>query len=163
MSKSINVGYTDTIATAKTLSRPDLSYTTDFCVKSEVVGETILANLTSPLDRPETLRYGYSEIKDVYKSTTIDPSVMAPSKKGVQILVQVNDIFSLTDSVDASYRVDLPVSAHLIVKVPACEYITPDQIQTLAARTVAMLYDTGSTTSAKIAKLAKGAVTPTGL
>lgn len=163
MSKSINVGYTDTVTTAKSLSRPDLSYTADFRVRNEVPGETILVNLSSPIDRPETVRFGYSEIKDVYKNTSIDPSVMAPTRKGVQVLAQVNDIYSLTDSADPSYRVDLPVSAHIIVKVPACEYITPDMVQSLVARTVASLYDTGTTTSTKISQLLKGALTPTGL
>lgn len=163
MSKVINVGYTDTIATPKSLSRPDLSYAADFRVKSDEPGESILVNLTSPLDRTETVRFGYSEVKDVYKNTTIDASVMAPSRKGVQILVQVNDIYSLTDSADASYRVDLPVSAHLVVKIPACEYITPDMVQALAARAVSTLYDTGAVTTVKISQLLKGSLVPTGL
>lgn len=163
MSKTISTGYTDTVATPKTLSRVDLSYAADFRVRQDEPGEAILVNLTSPIDRTETIRYGYSEIKDVYKNTSIDASVMAPSKKGVQILAQVNDTFSLTDSADPTYRVDLPVSAHIIVKIPACEYITPAMVETLVARAAASLYDTGATTTTKISQLLKGSLVPTGL
>lgn len=163
MSKTISTGYTDTVATPKTLNRADLSYAADFRVRQDEPGEAILVNLTSPIDRTETIRYGYSEIKDVYKNTSIDASVMAPSKKGVQVLAQVNDTFSLTDSVDPTYRVDLPVSAHIIVKIPACEYITPAMVETLVARAAASLYDTGATTTTKISQLLKGSLVPTGL
>lgn len=163
MSKTINVGYTDTTTTPKSLSRPDLSYAVDFRVKSNEPSEAIIVNLTSPNDRLETIRFGYTEIKDVYKNTAIDASVMAPSKKGIQVLAQVNETFSLSDATDATYRVDLPVSAHVIVKIPACEYITPAMVETLVARCVASLYDTGSTGSTKLSQLLKGSLVPTGL
>lgn len=163
MSKTINVGYTDTISVTKSLARPDLSYAADFRVKSNEPAEVILVNLTSPIDRPETVRLGYTEVKDVYKNTSIDPSVMAPSKKGIQILAQVNDTFSLTDSVDPTYRVDLPVSAHIIVKIPCCEYITPLQVDQLVSRAVSSLFDTGAITDTRISQMLKGSLVPTGL
>lgn len=160
MAKTISKGYTDTVTVTKNLALPDLSYGADFRVKSQDPGSAVLANITSPLDRTETLAFGYSEIKDVYKDQGIDPAVQAASHKGVQIMAKVNDVFSLTDSVDASYRVDLPVSAHVVIRVPACEYISASDIQALAARAVSGLFDTGSTGTTRLASVLKGALVP---
>lgn len=163
MAKTVSVGYTDTQTTPKTLSRPDLSFTTDFRVKTNEPSEATLVNLTSPIDRQETIRFGFREIKDVYKNTSIDPSVAAPSKKGVQLLAQVSDIFSITDASVPTYRVDLPVSAHIVVTVPQCEYITADMVATLVSRALASLYDTGATTSTRLSQVMRGSLVPTGL
>lgn len=160
MAKTISKGYTDTITATKNVAIPDLDYDADFRVKSQDPGSAILANITSPLDRTETLTFGYSEIKDVYKDQSIDSAVQPASHKGVQILAKVTDVFSLTDSSDASYRVDLPVSAHVVIRVPACEYISTGDIQGLAMRAVAGLFDTGKIDTTRLASLLKGALVP---
>lgn len=163
MSKTLNVGYTDTVATPKNLPVPDLSYGVDFRVKSETANEVVITNVTSPIDRPEQLRFGYSEIKDVYANTSVDPSVYSNSRKGVQILCQVTDVYSVSDTVDATYRVDLPVSCHVVVKIPACELITPDQIKALVFRSVSGMFETGQVTSARLNSMFRGSLTPTAL
>lgn len=163
MAKTISKGYADTITATKNVAIPDLSYAVDFCKRTDDPGLAILANVTSPLDRTETVQIGYSEVKDVYKDQGIDPSVQAASHKGVQIMVKVSDVFSLTDSVDATYRVDLPVSAHVVIRVPACEYINASDIQSLAMRAVSGLFDTGAITTARLSNILKGALVPKGM
>lgn len=163
MAKVISKGYTDTVVATKSLSIPDLSFSTDFCKKVDDPGTAVLANVTSPLDRTELITFGYSEVRDVYKDQNIDSSVQAASHKGVQILAKVTDVFSLTDSVDPSYRVDLPVSAHVVIRVPACEYISTSDIEKLALRAVSALYDTGAITTTKLANVLKGALIPKGM
>lgn len=160
MSKTINKGFTDKVAITKSINIPDLSWDVDFKTKVDEPDEVILTNVTSPLDRPELFRFGYTEIKDVYKNTTIDPSVYAPTRRGIQILCQVNDVYSLTDDVDASYRVDLPVQAHVVLKVPACDVITADMVEELAQRAVSGLFATGSVTSAKLSAMLRGSMRP---
>lgn len=160
MSKTINKGFTDKVSATKSINIPDLSWDVDFKTKSDEPNEVILTNVTSPLDRPELFRFGYSEIKDVYKNTSIDPSVYAPTRRGIQILCQVNDVYSLTDSVDANYRVDLPVQAHVVLKVPACDVITADMAEELVQRAVSGLFATGSVTSAKLSAMLRGSMRP---
>lgn len=119
-------------------------------------------NITSPMDRIEKLRFAYSEIGDVYKNTSIDPSVAAASKRGVQVLAQTSETWSLTDAVDPEYRVDLPVSAHIVLKIPACEYISEADILELLGRTIGGLYD-GTTAEWRLNDLVRGSLVPKGL
>lgn len=167
MSKVVSLGYLDTpVEGVATLTHPRavLNFDTDFRVKSEAVGkEVVLTNLTSPIDRPEKIRFGHAEIANIYNGSGIDPSVAAPTKKGVSVLIQVTNIMSVTDSADPSYRVDLPISAQLILKVPSSEYITGDVVQAQVGRLLSGLFDTGSITAARLESILRGSLVPSDL
>jgi hypothetical protein len=166
MSKTTVVGYTDTAdsgSATRSFTRSNLNWPVDFVVTEKSEMKFQAANKTSPIDQLETIRVQASEITDVYKNTGIDPSAYAPSRKGLSILAQVNDILRVTDTVDATFMVDLPVSAHLVIKVPQSSFITPDLVMAIAGRALAALFDSNQLTSGRIANLLRGAVTPTGL
>lgn len=166
MSKIVNAGYTDTAisgVTSLNFPRGLVNYAADFRVKSDAPNEAVLTNLTSPVDRPEKFRFSYSEIANIYNGVDIDPSVYAPSRRGVSILGQVSEVFSVTDSVDATFRNDLPISAHIVLKVPANENITATMLQTLIGRLVSGLYETGSLDITRLQSLFRGSLIPTDL
>lgn len=163
MAKIVNVGYTDTPisgVTSLNFARGLVNYGANFRKKSDVPGEVILTNLTSPIDRPERFRVSSSDVANVYAGTDIDASVYAPSKKGVSILCQLTEVVSVTDDTDASFRVDLPISAHLVLKVPSSEFLTSAMIQTFIGRLVSGLYDTGSLTTARLESILRGSLSP---
>jgi hypothetical protein len=166
MTKVVTPGYTDTAVSgvsALNFSRAILNLGTDFRVKSNTGKEVILTNLTSPIDRPEQIRLAYTDVANVYNGTGIEPSLAAPSKKGVSILAQVTDVLSVTDSTDADYRIDLPLSAHLVLKAPASEFITAVQVQTLIGRLLSSLFDTGSQDESRLEAILRGSLVPTEL
>lgn len=166
MSKVINVGYTDTPISGVTslkLTRGLVNFGADFRVKKSDPSEAILTNLTSPIDRPEKARFAYSEIANIYSGTGIDPSVYAPTKQGVSALTQLTEVWSITDSTDPSFRVDIPVSFHTVLKVGASEYITDAMIETLIGRGVSLSYETGSETTTRIKSLLRGSLLPADL
>jgi hypothetical protein len=133
-------------------------------VKSNKDGkEIVMTNITSPIDRPENIRLAFTDVVNIYNGTSIEPSVAAPTKRGVSVLAQVTDIASVTDSTDADFRVDLPLSAHLVLKVPASEYVTPAMVQALIGRLLSSLYDTGSTSENRLAAILRGALVSTEL
>lgn len=160
MAKLLNKGPVTTAETALVTSAVGFDFAGNFSVKSNVPGEAKIVNMTTPIDRPEALRFAYSEVSDVYNNTSIDPSVYASSRKGVQLLVQLTDVYSLTDDVDPEYRVDLPVSAHLVIKVPACEYISDSDILDLTNRLIGGLYDGQVVNSTRIQALLRGSLVP---
>lgn len=160
MAKILNKGFDKTSETDFTVSAAGLDYGTNFRVKGEEPGEVVLTNLTSPRDRVETLRFGFSEVKDVYKNTSIDQSVQAASKAGVQILSGVYDTYSLTDDTDAGYRVDLPVSAHLVVKIPNSEYIAASDVLELVMRAVGGLFEGETAATTRIESMLRGSLKP---
>lgn len=167
MSTVVNFGHTDTPVdgvTALTLDRAILNYDADFRVKSNDAGkEVVLTNLTSPIDRPEKIRISFSEITNVYNGSGVDPSVSAPTKRGVSLLIQLTNVMSVSDSVDPDYRIDLPLSAHLVVKVPSSEHVTGAVIEDLIGRLLSGLFDTGSTSTARLESILRGSLLPSDL
>lgn len=164
MAKVINRGYVDTPVegvTALTFDRAILNIDKDFRVKSNKDGkEVLLTNITSPIDRPENIRIAYTDIANVYNGTGVDPSVSAPTKRGVSILAQVTDVLSVSDDTNSDYRVDLPVSAHLVLKVPASEFITAAEVKILLGRLLSSLFDTGSTSTSRLEAILRGSLVP---
>lgn len=120
MAKTVNVGYTDTPiggVSSLNFARGLINYGADFRRKLQNASELVMTNLTSPVDRPEKFRLSYSDVANIYSGTDIDASVYAPSKKGVSVLCQLTEVFSVTDSVDATFRVDLPISALSLIHI----------------------------------------------
>jgi len=166
MSKTVSTNYTDTAisgVTSLTFPRGLVNFGADWKVKEQEPTEAIVTNLTSPLSFPEKMRFCSSEVADVYKGAGIDPSLYAPSRRGVSILSQVTEVWTVNDSTDATYQVALPVSAHLVIKVPNNENITPAMVQTLVGRLISGLFETGKTETTRLAALLRGSLIPSDL
>lgn len=167
MAKKISVNYTDTAisgATPMTLSLPTLNYAVDYRVRGDEPNEAIITNLTSPIDAPERIRWAHNDIKDVYKNTGIDPTLYYASRRGTQILCQLTDVLTVTDDSSPDYLAELPVSAHLVIKVPNNDLITEDVVMTLIKRMLAGLYETtGTTTTSRLRSLLRGSLLPPAL
>lgn len=164
MSKQLSLGFTDTpIAgvTSLKLDRGLVNYRADFRAKANTPREAILTNITSPVDRPEKFRIAYQDVSDIYKDTGIDMSVRAPSKRGVSLLVQLTEVASVTDTTDPSYRVDLPLSMHLVIKVPANENITAELVESMLGRLTSGVFETGSSDDSRLKSLLRGSLLPT--
>jgi len=166
MTKVINKGYTDTPVegvTALTFARAILNFNKDFRVKSNNGKEIVLTNITSPIDRPENIRIAYSDIANIYSGTGIEPSVTSPTKRGVSILVQWTGSIAVQDTTDAEYLIVLPLSTHLVFKLPASEYITSLQVMESLGRLLSSLFDTGSTSESRLEAILRGSLVPTEL
>lgn len=163
MSKVLSTGYVDTPISGVTelsLNRGLLNFGVDFKVKSDMPGEAVITNLTSPVVYPEKIRFSSTDVVNVYSGSSIEPSLYAPTKHGVSLLAQISEIWKVTDSADPTYEVALPVSAHLVIKVPNHELVTPAAIQVLLGRLVSTLYETGSDETTRISALLRGSLKP---
>lgn len=163
MAKTINFGYTDTPisgVTSLTFPRGLVNFGADFKVRTEKKDEMILTNLSSPIDRPEKFRIQWQIVDSIYNGSGISEANQAPSVRGVSVLMQLTEVASITDSVDPSYRVDVPVSIHCVVRIPAVEELTEAHVQTALGRLVSGFYETGSTTTNRIKALLRGSLEP---
>ena len=79
------------------------------------------------------------------------------------MLSQVTEVISVTDDADADYRVDLPVSCHLVVKVPSSQYVTAAMVETVIGRLLSSLFDTGATSTSRLEAILRGSLVPTEL
>jgi hypothetical protein len=156
-------GYTAEAAT-KSLTIKDMDWDGGgYAAVNKTADTTVITNTSSPLDQPETMRWSVQGIKNIYSNTGIDPAYFATSKRGVSLLAQVNDIYRLVDSADATFRVDLPVSSHIVVKAPLADSLTADLILSVLLRNISMMFDTGVVTSTRLAQLLRSGTTPTNL
>lgn len=162
MSKTISWNRTDTAVTPAvgSFSPASLNYGADFAKRLGGNGEVTIVNTTGPADRTETVRYAVNKISNIYSGTSVDPSAFALSKRGASVLVQVNDIITVTDST-TNLRYDLPISAHLVVKTSLDEVITSDVLTAMVQRLIGAAYEqSGKSVGDRLAKLIRGAVIP---
>lgn len=162
MSKSLGFSYTDTaFGSPATLNlvRANTNYGVDWAEQQRSTGESKIINVTSSTDRPEKIRIAYSEVKDIYANSGIDPAYYAPSRKGFSLVSQITEVGRITESTDGSF-VDVPLSAHIVIKAAAHELITPAIIETMVKRLLSSLYNDNVTTTTRLGQLMRGAVTP---
>lgn len=163
MSTVISTGTSDTTisgASAPTLTLPIINYGADFRVKTESSSEVVVVNTTSPLDQPESIRFGYSEIADIYAKSGLNSDLVSGTKKGINLLVQVNDTIKVSDPTAPTFVQYLPISAHVVIKVPQSSVITPAVVQTLINRLCGSLYENATT---NLPSLLKGVLKPKAL
>lgn len=139
---------------------------TDLAVQKSDGVETIFTDTTSAIDRHRTIRLGSSQIPNIYAGTDVDKPYRANSTQGRQVLATIKDVWSLTDSDKPDFRIDLPVSCNITLKIPLCEYITESDVLGLLTDTVCSLYrgqTSGSAALPLIDSLFRGATNPKGL
>lgn len=161
----VSFGYTDTPITGVTsLSFPRglVNFGADFRATSQKSNsEELATNITCPLDRPEKFRWAVNRIGNIYTNTGVSASVQGPNKTGVNLLCQVSEVASCTaPTIDPSFRVDLPMSAHIVLKVPTTEYISEQHILALIGRLVSGLFETGETDELRLKAALRGALLP---
>lgn len=166
MAKSVVLNHTDTPISGNPtpkLTRGLVNYAADFTVKSMTPEDVVITNLTSPVPYPEKFQFGSSEVSDVYKGAGIDPSLYAPSRRGVSLFAKNTSIWTVVDSVDTTYQVALPVSCHVVIRVPNNELITPAMVDALLGRTISAFYETGTEATTRIGALLRGSLLPSDL
>lgn len=155
--------YTDTSSTStvSAVTPATLNYEADFAKKdSSADTQVVLTNVTSPLDRPETIRYACQRVANVYSGTGIEAGYQAPNRAGVSVLIQDNTVYTQEDAT-TGIRYDHPFTAHLVLKVPYSSVVTATLINTAILRLMGACYEQGgSSMGERIVKLLRGSLTP---
>lgn len=162
MGKVINKGYTDTpIENVGDLSvqRKPINFGADFRVLSDTSNEVVLTNVTSPIDRPERIRIARKEVNNVYQGTDISSSVFAPSKRGVNLHLQLQQTVEVTDDANPEFLVQAPITTSITIKTPA-SYLDAGNVLDSVERLLSALYDTNSNESDRMAGLLRGSLVP---
>lgn len=122
-------------------------------------GETIYTNIAGALDQPNTIRCAAAPIADIFRGAPVDP-ITDQTVDGLSILVQVNEAWKVNDSANTSFvPYYLPVSAHMVLKVPVNEYVTAAAVVGLITRLAgAPMRAAGDNMSVAISKLLRGVV-----
>lgn len=163
----LSVSFSNTATSPETGARMDvlpapINWNADWRVVETKPGEVIMTNIGAPMDQPEKIRVAFSEIADVYKGTGIipNPNTITYSKKGISLLVQYTCVGTDSDNPDGVF----PVSAHLVLKLPAGVEADGATIGQIIGRVLGSLYETKATLmDTRTSSLLRGALVPTDL
>lgn len=164
MAITVNPCHTDTPisgVSALSLTRGLVNFGADFRARvSTASNEATVSNLTSPREAVETFRWSVSDLTNVYNGTNIDPSVQSTTRRGRSILCSLSTAYHATDSADPTYNVYLPISTHIVIKVPDDSNVTESMVLDAVGRMISGLFDTGSTGTTRLTALLRGSVLP---
>lgn len=151
---------TDTVATGKSLTIPDLSYASDYVKTSDEPTEAVLANITSTaLGTMENLRFAKSDVKNVYTNTQVGASNQMPVKTGVRTLVEANVLIQAANSVSGEEYL-IPIRAWTCVQVPTASFISEAVLSYVMGRALGAMFDTGVATTSREESIARGSLLP---
>lgn len=164
MSKTITTNQ-PTSTVNVTLTVPVPNWESDYRPAVDKAGEAQLVSISSPLDAAADYTFKSSIIPNIYKgSGTIPVGLRDGNSTGVKLLCQKNEIWSITDSNDATYKVNKPVSAHLVLNIPNDGLITTTNVTDLINRMIGGLYETvDSSGTSRLAAMLRQALMPTGM
>lgn len=136
-----------------------------FIVESSTPSEIRLANASSPLGRKEFARISVNTVKDMYSSLGIEKSLYLPTRSGVNVYVQDNQIWSLvpedSDTCCTDYEALVPISVGISIKAPDNPFVTDSDIAARALlRTMQWFSNGGDTFAPRIGELLRGVKTP---
>lgn len=127
---------------------PPLNYTADFRSLEEGPGRIVMTDITSPTDQPSTLRIAQTSKANVYAGTTIDASAFLANRRGTDTIVEVKEVWSISDAEDPSFLQLMPVRAAITLSLPTSNLITDELVSGLVGRAIAALFAQGDATNA---------------
>jgi hypothetical protein len=156
--------YLDTVATAKNIPVPDLTYASDFQKTVDTPDEALVSNITGPDLMPhETVRFAKSSVSNIYQGVDlVDPGSVAPVKRGVQVMAELVTVYHISNSVTGD-EYDLPCKGRIVLRLPSMSCVTDALVSDLLCRTISASFGTGEVSSARIVEMARGALVPDGL
>lgn len=149
MTKSVTYGPNGTPVdglSALTIAVAPINFEEDFLPLVDDPGVNIYLDNTAPVDQPSTVRLATRDVANVYAGTAIDPAVFLPSRKGRDIVVQLQEVHAITDSADAAYLRMYPIKGTLTLNVPIDPAITPAVLEHMVTRLVAAIARQGEAT-----------------
>lgn len=125
-----------------------VNFAADFRVIEDVPGKLVMADITSSLDQPSTLRIAQQSKANIYAGTTIDPSAFLANRRGTETIVDMRETWAITDSGDPAFLQLAPARAAIMLSLPTSSLITADAVMRLVNRAVASLFAQGDATPA---------------
>lgn len=117
-----------------------LNFVADFSAVEEGPGKVVYTDVTAPIDRPSTLRIARVVRPNIYAGTGISDAAMLPSRKGTDTVVEIKEVWELSDSLDPMFLKHLPVRAAITLNLPQSSVVTADAVERLIGRAVAAVF-----------------------
>lgn len=151
--------YTDTSATPKNISVPDLTYSSDYIAVKDEADEVIINNITADDLMPhESIKFAKSKVANVYAGIELAQAV-GTNKTGVQVMAELVTCYKAINSITGE-EIDVPCKGRIVLRLPNAPFITDALVSDLLKRTIASAFATGATSETRIVAMARGALNP---
>lgn len=134
-------GYTNTDA-AINITAPTtvIDFKDDYALVEDEPTQCVLSNKTSPLDQGEKISFGCRELPSI--TSSVKNNYPGRVTNGVQYQIKLEELLSITDSNDSTFREDVPIVMSLTVRHPMVGSITGTTINDILLRLLSALYYT---------------------
>lgn len=150
----------DTISQTKNIVATDIDFANDYTIASASPSEVVLQNKTGNALTPmEQIRYGRTNLADIYRNTDITPAMRDQNKTGLRLLSEVTFKIKATNSVSGDEEL-LPFRGWVVLETPKSDLVTADAIAYLQQRVVSAMYETGKVDETLVANIARGDLNP---
>lgn len=136
MSKSSSFGFTNTTAGSHSVTQTALGLTSNYSLASDTSDVVRLNNKTAPIDQEELIEF---RSRSVQLKTPLNIQYPSPVQSGIEYSMRIDDLLSTTDSSDASFRVDEPITCVITFRHPKSGNITGTQVGTVFERALSAL------------------------
>jgi hypothetical protein len=149
-----------THSTTASLPVPVIDFTTEYATAKDNGDDVDLTNVLTPLDAPTHFRYSIQNIANVYKQSDISAEYRLPVTKGASLLMAHDEVWTVTDTDDVSFKKQFPVSAHLVLKVPQNGFITATDVRNLIQDLLGAIGIKSGALTGRLDQLLRGALNP---
>lgn len=132
MALTTKFGFTNTTASSKTVAPVDVKMKSNYALIEDEPSSCVMSNKTCPIDQGELISFKCQTVKNV--STAQDVLYPAKVQTGIQYVVKVEDLLSVTSDTDPNFRTDLPVVAYLTIRHTKNGAITDEIISQVVSR-----------------------------
>lgn len=157
--------YTDSPVTGavRNVTIGALNFPENFALAQDIPGQVQVTNMTCAPDRPEKFRWALQYVNDIYKNSGIDPNLYTPSRRGASLVCQLSDVYSVVDDATPTYQAALPISGHIVLRVPVNGLLTGTEVREFLLRLVAGLFPIKTVDATALEALFRGSLRPKGL
>lgn len=113
-----------------------------YVLSTDTPGMSILKNTAAPLDQPNTIKYSVTSVSDMFKNTDLTAIEGQQGVQGINYLVQVLESWAMRDGIADPVAL-LPVSAHVVLKLPLHSAVTAVAVHGLIQRLLGAIVGQG--------------------
>lgn len=132
MALTTKFGFTNTTASSKTVAPVDVKMKSNYALIEDEPSSCVMSNKTCPIDQGELVSFKCQTVKNV--STAQDVLYPAKVQTGIQYVIKVEDLLSVTSDTDPNFRTDLPIVAYLTIRHTKNGAITDEIISQVVSR-----------------------------
>lgn len=147
MTKSVTYGPVGTSVagvSSVAFSPAPLNFDADFmAIDNSKAGQVIYTDVTSPLGQEATLRIAQVARPNIYSGTSIEPAAMLPSKRGMDLVVEIKEVHKEVDSDDPTYLRLIPYRCAITLNLPVTEQCNATVVAHLLGRALAAFAQQG--------------------